>query len=229
MIRLPEFLALPLFKRVYPLLRRREGSPIPPIQRRISQVDLKASYAFNRIFNASLLYQLHCPIEYDLPYPKLDFLNYLCDWRGLVAHGSHSSNLLELAPIRRSEEVSDLPYIQPVFAFPDAVMALWFAILDPKQVHATSNGCVCIGRELKREKYYHFELPSMLEGKFPFTPGTIYIARAESFPIRQKTRSLNFFGADHEQWGSESSVTPLAKITVEPQDFPYLDQVQYCL
>lgn len=229
MIRLPGFLALPLFRRIYPKVRKSEGSPVPPICRRVTPVDPGAAYAFNRLFNASLLLQARQPIEYDLPYPKLDFLNYLCDWRGLVVHGTQIPDLQILQPVRYSSDSSEFGNRRQIFATPDAIWGLWFAIVDRTRVKVMRNGCIGIGDEETREKYYHFELPRELEGEFPFTSGTLFLAKAQDFPSRHKIPMLNFFGGDFEEWGSIQEVTPLAKVQVEPQDFPYLDQVEYCL
>lgn len=229
MIHLPEFLATPLFQRIYPSIRKSEGSSAPPICRRVRLMDPKITFEFNRLFNTYLLYQAKRPIEYDLPYPKIDFINYLCDWRGLVAHGSNHPDLPMLEPVRKSTDASEFGNRQQVFASPDAIWAMWFAILDKDRFHTTRNGCIGIGSELKREKYYHFELERSLKDQFPFTTGTLYFARAEDFSTRHQIRSLNFFGGDFEEWGSTDPVKPIAKIQVEPQDFPYLEQVQYCI
>lgn len=229
MIHLPEFIALPLFRRIYPRLRRSQGSPIPPIRRRVAPVDPMVAYEFNRVFNASLIHRGESPIEYNLPYPKIDFLNYLCDWRGLVAHGTNLPDLKVLQPVRRSTDSSEFGNRQQIFCSPDAIWALWFAILDKTKYRTTRNGCIGVGSDAKREKYYHFELLRDLKDQFPFTSGTLYLARAEDFPSRHRIPALNFFGGDFEEWGSADPVTPLAKIAVEPQDFPYLDRVQYCI
>ncbi len=226
---LPEFLALPLFRLIYPRVRRAEGSPTSPIRRRVISLDPKISYEFNRLFNTWLPVRAERPIEYDLPYPKIDFLNYLCDWRGLVVHGSNLPDLKTLEPIRSSHDVTEFGNRPQIFASPDAVWALWFAILDREKCRRTRNGCVAIGSGARREKYYHFELESALKDQFPFTAGTLYFARAEDIPSRHRIRALAFFGGEYEEWGSETPVKPVAQIRVEPADFPYLDQVQYCL
>jgi hypothetical protein len=226
---LPELLALPLFRRIYPLIRKSESSPVPPICRQVASVDPKIAYEFNRVFNASLLVQAKRPIEYNLPCPKTDFLNYLCDWRGLVAHGTNFPDLKALQPIRQSTDSTEFGNRKQIFCSPDAIWAMWFAILDKSKYGSTRNGCIGIGSDPKREKYYHFELPRDLKDQFPFTVGTLYLARAEDFPSRHRIPLLNFFGGDYEEWESTEPVTPLAKIQVEPQDFPYLNQVQYCI
>lgn len=226
---LPESIAVPLFRRVYPHIRRRAGSPVPAIRRLVKPVDGRAAYAFNRLFNASLLTQAQHSIEYDLPYPKIDFLNYLCDWRGLVAHGTSLGALEMLEPVRLSTDNNEFGNRRQIFASPDAIWALWFAILDKSRFRVTRNGCLGIGGEGRREKYYHFELERTLKGQQPFISGTIYLARAEDFPSRPRIPMLNLLGCDFEEWGSSEPVKPLARLAVEPSDFPYLDQVQYCL
>jgi hypothetical protein len=225
----PELLALPLFRLIYPWVRRAEGSPAAPIRRRVRSFDPRISYEFNRLFNTWLPVRAERPIEYHLPYPKIDFLNYLCDWRGLVAHGSNIPDLKMLEPIRLSSDGSEFGNRRQIFASPDAIWALWFAILDKRVYQTTRNGCVGIGSGEHREKYYHFELQRELKGQFPFTAGTLYFARAADFPSRHPIRALEFFGGEYEEWGGEVPVKPLAQIRVEPQDFPYLDQVQYCI
>jgi hypothetical protein len=229
MIHLPEFLALPLFRLIYPYVRKSEGSPVPPIHRRVKLINADAAYEFNRLFNSALLYDAKRPIEYNLPYPKIDFLNYLCDSRGLVVHGTSAPDLDMLQPIRYSTDSSEFGNRQQIFASPDAIWAMWFAILDKRKIRVTRNGCIGIGSELKREKYYHFELNKEVKDQFPFNIGTLYFARVENFTFRHKIPTLNFFGGDYEEWGSAEPVKPLAKVQVEPKDFPYLDQVQYCI
>lgn len=228
-MRLPFLIGKPLFRSIYPHFRRMQGSPVAPFCRRVTKVDPDAAFAFNRLYNQCLLRGPHRLITYDLPYPKIEFLNFLCDWRGIVAHGSPIPALKILKPIRNSKDISDFGNLKQVFVSPDAIWALWFAILDKKLVRRTRNGCVGIGNDENKEKYYHFELEQTLSGKFPFTPGTIYLARAADFPARHQIPILSFFGAEFEEWGSMNPCTPLAKIAVEPEDFPYMDQVQYCL
>jgi hypothetical protein len=229
MFHLPELLALPLFRLIYPFIRKSEGSPVPPIRRRVQPVDLDAAYVFDQLFNSALSSQQKLPLEYALPYPKIDFLNHVCDSRGLVAHGSNHPNLDVLKPVRYSSDSSEFGSRQQIFASPDAIWAMWFAILDRNKYHTTRNGCVGIGRGLRREKYYHFELERKLKDQFPFTAGALYFARAEDFPSRHRIPALNFFGGDFEEWGCAEPVEPLVKIQVEPKDFPYLDRVQYCI
>ena len=57
----------------------------------------------------------------------------------------------------------------------------------------------------------------------------MYITRAGDFPDKRPYPLLDHFNAEIEEWGSTNPITPLARIKVKPEDFPYLDQVQFNL
>jgi len=226
---LPDFLAKPLFHAIYNSMRRKEGAVIPPIRRHVKRVDEAQRFAFDALLDSALQRGANTPISYNLSFPKADFLNYVCDWRGFVAHGSPQHTLDVLEPIRLSGDSSEFGNRQQIFCSPDAMWAMWFAILDKSKYNLTRNGSVRVGTGEKRVKYYHFELPkSNLENK-PFLDGMIYICRAEDFPDKRPYPILDWFNSEIEEWGSTKPVKPLAKIVVTPEDFPYLDQVQFSL
>jgi hypothetical protein len=129
-VHLPEIIATPLFRNIYPSVRKSEGSPVSPICRCIAQVGPNIAFEFNQVFNTSLEYLAERPIEYNLPYPKVDFLNYLCNWRGLVVHGTSIPDLKVLQSIRQSTDSTEFGNHMQIFCSPDAIRAIWFAILD---------------------------------------------------------------------------------------------------
>jgi len=216
-----------IFDVVNPLVLRMEGNPAWPVRRRVRPVEASQESAFDALLGAGL--DDGGPINYDLPYRKVEFLNYACDWRGLVAHGTQLDGLRVLEPIRLSSDSSDFGNLEQIFCSPDAIWAMWFAILDKSKAGVTRNGCVRIGEGAARVKYYHFALPAEARDRSPFTNGTIYLARAEDFPSPHNISALQVFGGDYEEWGSSVPVEPLARISVGPHDFPYLDRVLYYL
>ena len=226
---LPSFLAKPIFHLTYTFMRRREGAAIAPIRRKVKPVDETRKQAFDYLLDSALIGNPRVPISYNLSYPKADFLNYICDWREFVVHGSSLSDLALLQPIRKSSDTNEFGNRQQIFASPDAIWGMWFAILDKKKYNLTRNGSVRIGHGKQRMKYYHFELPKANKEAQPFAEGMIYITRAQDFPDKRVYHALDWLGAEIEEWGSTQPVTPLAKIRVAPRDFPYLDQVQYSL
>ncbi len=226
---LPDFLARPIFHVIYLMNRRAGGATIPPIRRKVKPVSDEQRLAFDDLLNAALSEGNNALIDYDLPHPKADFLNYICDWRGFVVHGSPMHELETLEPVRKSKDKDEFGNRQQIFCSPDAMWAMWFAILDKDKFNLTSNGCVRVGSGARRLKYYHFELPKANKENSPFTEGMIYIARAEDFPDKRPFPLLDTFNAEVEEWGSTSPVTPLARLKVGPQDFPYFDKVQFNL
>jgi len=226
---LPHFLAKPIFHILYLIDRHRDGATVPPIQRVIRPPDEKQRTAFDNLFDSAQQSGPNTLIDYDLPYPKSDFLNYLCDWRGLVLHGSPAHDLDVLQPVRKSGDDNEFGNRQQIFGSPDAIWAMWFAILDKSKFNLTRNGCVRVGVGPGRIKYYHFELPKSNKENRPFREGMMYITRAEDFPDKRPYPLLDYFNAEIEEWGSTNPITPLARIKVRPEDFPYLDQVQFNL
>jgi hypothetical protein len=226
---LPDLLARPIFQIIYRINRRMQGAKTPPILRVVKRVDEKQRLAFDHLFDSALQNGSNALIPYNLSYPKSDFLNYLCDWRGYVAHGSPLHDLETLEPIRKSKDLSEFGNRQQIFASPDAMWAMWFAILDKSRYNKTRNGCVRVGSGAKRVKHYHFELPKSNAEDRPFTEGMIYIAHAGDFPDKRPYPLLDHFNAEIEEWGSTNPVAPLARIKVNPNDFPYLDAVQFVL
>ncbi len=185
--------------------------------------------AFDRLLDSTLAKGPNSLIDYRLPYPKADFLNYICDWRGYVAHGSLLPNLATLQPVRLGQDSNEFGNRRQLFSSPDGTWALWFAVLDKSRIHVTENGCVRVGHGAGRIKYYHFDLPAGNKDEPPFTEGMVYIAAAEDFPEHRPYPLLDWFDVEIEEWGSANPVTPLAKLPVKPGDFPYLDNVQFYL
>jgi hypothetical protein len=228
-MRLPSFLAKPIFHAIYIYIRRKEGATVPPIRRRVMPVEAARKQAFDILLDTALVGNSRIPVSYSLPYPKAEFLNYVCDWRGFVVHGSPSYDLKTLQPIRKGFDNNEFGNRQQIFCSADAMWAMWFAILDRSKFNQTRNGCVRVGSGYRRVKYYHFELPKQNKENNPFAEGMMYIARARDFPDKRPYPILDWFDGEIEEWGSTQPVTPLARLRVSPRDFPYLDQVQFSL
>ena len=224
---LPSIIAKPLFSLLYRIERR--ASPIPAIKRVVQPFSADERSAFDDLIASTLARGTNNQIDYQIPYPKVDFLNYLCDWRGYVAHGSPIRDLAILQPVRLGRDLSEFGNRQQIFCSPDGIWALWFAILDKSKIKVTENGCVRVGEGPKRIKYYHFDLPAASKNDPPFVEGMVYIAQAKEFPDHRPYPLLDWFNAEIEEWGSVNPVTPLATLAVRPEDFPYLDKVQFRL
>jgi hypothetical protein len=228
-MQLPNFLARPIFHLIFPLINITQRGPFPPLIRAVRPMDETRRQAFDYLLDAAFTQGPNEFIPYNLPYPKAEFLCYACDWRGLVAHGSPMDDLATIEPIRKSTDSGEFGNRQQIFCSPDAIWAMWFAILDKSKYRSTRNGCIRAGTGAGRLKGYFFQLRAVDQTDPPFTTGTIYFCRAEEFPYRHEIAPLAFLNAEVEEWGSTQPVKPLAKIRLEPDEFPYLNKVQYCL
>ena len=196
---LPSFLANPIFHLIYTFMRRKEGATLPPIRRKVMPVDETRRQVFDMLLDSALIGNPRVPISYNLSYPKAEFLNYICDWRGFVVHGSPLHDLVTLQPVRKSSDKSEFGNRQQIFGSPDAIWAMWFAILDKAKLNFTRNGSVRIGRDKHRVKYYHFELPQENKENNPFIDGMLYITRAQDFPDKRPYPILDWFDGEIEE------------------------------
>ena len=154
------------------------------IRRNFSPVDPDKRRAFDALWQRALAGGPNAFIDYDLPYNKCEFLNYLCDELGLYVHGSNEKALSALEPIRRSSDFSEFGSREQVFATCDGLWAMWFAVLDKEKSGGTTNGCLTLEQDngTKERAYYFAVAAEALKKSKPFVSGAIYIVPAASFP-----------------------------------------------
>jgi hypothetical protein len=59
----------------------------------------------------------------------------------------------------------------------------------------------------------------------PWRPGTVYLLPAGTFELQPRMRVGDVL-VQPAQWASPLPVTPVAKLAVQPEDFPFLDQIR---
>jgi hypothetical protein len=161
--------------------------------------------------------QICRPID-ALPLPKWQFLAYLCDHLGLLAHGSDHIDLNEIMPVAKQRgDLSDFGNATQIFATPDALWAMWFALLNRNMnFGGTANSCARHQEENGRVyKTYWFSVAyeNIVNGQ-PLADGMIYLVRPDTFQDK-----------NGEEWGSKESVTPLARLAVSPSDWPLANAI----
>lgn len=228
-MRLPLPLIVLLVDLVMRSMNRKMGSRVPPVRRKKALPEPVRRAAFDRLWQQTLAGAPNPLIDYNLPFPRMEFLNYLCDHLGLAAHGSQLPDLQMLKPVRNSSDATEFGNRQQIFATADAIYAAWFAVWDRPKTQGTHNACMRIGPAAGQwVRLYYFHLINVEAGcTFPYTSGTIYLARGEDFPHHDVNPQYARIGMEAEQWGSTDPVQPLARIRVAPQDFPYLDRVEF--
>jgi hypothetical protein len=191
------------------------------------QLDAQKRQVFDRVFGAALAHSGGgVPlIPYDCPWPKHEFLEYLIGHHSVLVHGSNNDALEELQP--RADSDKRGKKIRAVFASSDSIRAMFFAIVDKKPYgYSLNHDC---RRELDEtgwmRRAYHFSTSTLHD--HPWTNGTVYILPGDTFVQEWDSEGdLDFEFEDYE-WASRVAVRALAKLTVTPADFPFLDDVQY--
>lgn len=162
-------------------------------------------------------------IDYSLPAPKWQFLCYLGDNKKIVFHGTGDPAITEFEP-RQSNDTEDFGNQKAVYGASDPLWSMYFAIVDrPRYVRSLVNSCNLVtGPDRVDVPTYFFSVNQDALPHTPWRSGTIYILPKDTFE-RQGSRNPNSVST---QWRSFEAVKPLAKMSVDPEDFPFLSQIR---
>jgi hypothetical protein len=161
------------------------------------------------------------PIDYRLAAPKWQFLCHVADRGEALLHGSSAPDI-ELFEPRQSNDIAEFGNRTAVYAAADGLWALYFAILDrPTHRMSLTNSCFRVLHEdgTRSEPYYFFSVNDEVLRERQFSPGTVYLLPADRFeyeaPYGEGGRRVAT-----AQAAALEPVAPLAKLAVEPADFP---------
>ncbi len=150
-------------------------------------------------------------IEWKLTRPKHEFLAWAVEQCGLLLHGTNDRTLSELRAAEQTDAVG--ARVRGVFASPDPLWPLFYAITDHADARPIRSGCMHVRTRDRIRRLYFF---SVREGaERPWREGAVYLVPRESFRP----------GPWEAEWISSASVKPLARLDVGPEDFPFLDAV----
>lgn len=159
-------------------------------------------------------------VTYDLPYPKYELLAYLTARQPVLLHGSNNPDIALFEP-RQAIDATESGSQRAVYAASDALVPIWFAVIDRTRSYGSAPFAISSlmrWRETnsgQRIKVYYFAVSAEALRQQPWTAGAVYILPRATFV------------ADEEdvQWLSREPVAPLARVRLEPADFPLLDHV----
>jgi hypothetical protein len=182
--------------------------------------------AFERLFAESVERGPGDWIEYALSAPKWQFLCYLCEKHDIALHGSGDPNIAELAP-RKATDVNEFGNRQAVYAATDGIWPIFFAIVNRERpVRSLVNSASkVLEPAAPRGWYYFFSIDDDDLPGSPWRDGTVYLLPGDSFE-RQPAPPYRGLEIEVAQVASLMPVRPLAKLSVSPLDFPFLDQVR---
>lgn len=183
--------------------------------------------AFDELLAQALGHGPDRPVDYRLDAPKRQFLCHAADRADVVLHGSGDPDITRFEP-RLPGNTLDFSNRRAVFAATDGIWPLHYAILDRVRHPAvmTVNSCIRLGSTDGRlsEPSYFLSISRQALDRRPWRAGTVYLLPAAGFE-RQPPVAVGENRVHIAQAASPTPVTPLAKITVEPEDFPFLDSV----
>lgn len=189
--------------------------------------DADAVKAFDEMLATSLA-RGECPtIPYNLPWPKWQFLCHVADHHHLALHGSGNAEIALFEP-RQSNDLGDFGNQKAVYAASDGIWAMFFAIVDRDRFDmSVTNACVRLVDETGgvHGPFYVFSVSQSARPLEPWRTGTVYLLPRESF-VTQPPLAFGTSQVEIAQLASFSPVPPLAKVTVTPNDFPFLRQIR---
>ncbi len=191
-----------------------------------TNLDEAARSGFAELLNSSLR-DGECPaLEYTLPYPKWQFLCYLADEHNFALHGSGNPQI-DLFEPRQSNDVGEFGNQKAVYAAADGLWAMFFAVVDRDRVASVANACIRVTDETGTQHgpFYVFSVSRSILPDRPWRTGTVYILPRSTF-VEQPPVSLGAIKAQIPQLASFEPVPPIAKLTVAPEDFPFLSQIR---
>jgi len=169
---------------------------------------------FESIYTDAVSKQAH--IIYSSSYPKHRFIQYIASAKPVVLHGSNNKTIAEFEP--RRQTLYNGQYADAVFATKDGIWPLFYAVLDRRKVEGNiRNACFHVRND--RNTFYFFSLTTATLRQDPWVSGMIYFLPERSFE-RVSHSAVSF-----DEWISTTSVTPITKIEVEPEDFLFLPKV----
>lgn len=193
--------------------------PRPPFE-----VTPEKKSAFEDLYNSTIAGSV---IEYHLPYPKWQYLSYLCETKDLVLHGSQDQNITEVEP-RQANDRREFSNQKAIYATTDGIWVIYFAILDRKGYSKLTLFNSCLRVRLSpgqvSEPMYFFSITHSVLLKQPWCQGMIYILPRPSFE-QEASQEMHGMEIIFPHWISDIPVNPLARLPVGPQDFPFLKQI----
>jgi hypothetical protein len=142
-------------------------------------------------------------------------------------HGSQNLEIDEVEPKKANDE-REFSEKNAIYATKDGIWVIYFAIIDRKRYKSLSlfNSCldILISPEERIGPLYFFSITNSFLIQKPMCDGAIYILRREKF---EQESAHEMFGAIiiFPHWISSKPAKPIAKLHIQPQDFPFLTDI----
>lgn len=197
------------------------------LQRPIMEIDSQTRSDFDRLLARLKSEATLTRIDYTFPVPKWQFLCYLADQHGVILHGTGDMHIQVFEP-RPSNDLNEFGAQTAVYAARDGLWAMFFAILDRWHYSmATSNACIRLVDEAGQvsEPRYVFSISQPALRQQPWRKGTVYLLPGDTF-VNQPSIRFGTYEVRIPQMASLEPVKPIARLEVNPDDFPFLKDIR---
>jgi hypothetical protein len=197
-----------------------ESIPLSPAP--VLTLDSQKIEAFEHLFLEARRLGPSAFVDYNITYPKHEFLRYLIDRKEILLHGSNYPDLKVLVPMRRSKDSRASLNGETIFAAADCILPMFFAILNRDNYAGLMSNVVYRLSDATglATTYYFFSIDEQALKLRPFRRGTIYLLPKDKFKL-----AYDGHGIYLEEWISQEPVQVLAKLSISPEDFPLLDVI----
>jgi hypothetical protein len=166
-------------------------------------------------------------ITYTLTPPKWQFLCYLAEQHAIAMHGTGEPDICVFEP-RQSNDLNAFGNQTAVYAAGDGLWAMFFAIVD-REAYSMSlnNACIRLSDATGQvgEPRYLFSISETALRQQPWRIGFVYLLPPDTF-VAQPPLPFGPYEVHIPQLASPAPVTPLARLEIEPGDFPFLAQIR---
>ena len=181
--------------------------------------------AFEQLLDEALTRSDGGWIEYELEHPPHEFVQFVTCQDTVIFHGSNNREIETFMPVRKSTELRDRTgrgNLQAVYGTHDGLWAMFFAVVDRERLRGSIRNGVAYFTNAGGEVLtaYNFSVNQEQLADAPWREGALYLLPRDVFRRLQLTEH-----AYANEWACEQEVKPLAKLRVNPQDFPFLDRV----
>lgn len=194
---------------------------LPPLQ-----LDAEGQATCDTLLEQAIAHGSNAWIDYTLPIPKWQFLCHIVQQHGLALHGSDNPQITLFEP-RQSSDLEAFGAQKAVYAAADGVWPIYFAIVDRAKSRSIVNACIIPeGPDgVLGEPRYCFSISREAPAQQPYHDGTVYLLPRAPF-VRQPPIQFGDWRIHTAQLAGLEPVTPLAKLAVTPDDFPFLAQMR---
>jgi len=196
--------------------------PSPPLM-----LDPQARLAFDHLLTDALAAGDGGWLDYSQPFPKWHFLAYAVEQHALVLHGTGNPDIPVFEP-RQANDLHDFGNRKAVYAAGDGIWAMFYAIVDrDRYPMSINNACIRLADAAGAvsEPYYLFSISQQVLGQQPWRSGVVYLLPSETFNA-QSGIPFGEYELQVPQFASFAPVKPLARLAVEPDDFPFLTDIR---